>query len=142
VKIGKTHPALRLRFLRGNKYHFFPLWCKPLLLTPRSMYLCHDELFCPSPAHEYTPHPARPPPPPRLRILPSDKQIITPRYEAECTSIIHPVHNLHAHLREDASHGNVRESSKAASAEVRGGALVSAVARMSQNPFSDSAHQF
>jgi len=23
VKIGKTHPALRLRFLRGNKYHVF-----------------------------------------------------------------------------------------------------------------------
>jgi hypothetical protein len=23
VKIGKTHPALRQRFQRGNKYHFF-----------------------------------------------------------------------------------------------------------------------
>ena len=38
-------------------------------------------------------------PPPRLRTLPSDKQIITPLYEAECTSIVHLVHNLRAHLR-------------------------------------------
>ncbi len=59
-------------------------------------YMCHDE---PYPAGEYTPPPSRRHPPPRLRTLPSDKQIITPRYEAECTLIVHLVHNLRVHLR-------------------------------------------
>ncbi len=67
-------------------------------LTPWPMYLCQDELSCPSPAREYTPRTLQRPPPPRLRTLPSDKQIINPRYEAECTSIVHLVHNLCAHL--------------------------------------------
>ena len=80
--------------------NFFPLWRNPPLShLGRYYYLCHDELSCPSPAREYTPRPSQRPPPPRLRTLPSDKQIITPLYEAECTSMVHLVHNLCAHPR-------------------------------------------
>ena len=69
VKIGKTHPALRLRFLRGNKYHVFRCGANLHSHTlARSMY--HDELSCPSPAREYT-SPRDDPSPPRLRTLPS-----------------------------------------------------------------------
>ena len=54
MKIQKTHPALRLRFLRGNKYHLAVV-AQTYTLTPWSMYLCHNELSCPSPACQYTP---------------------------------------------------------------------------------------
>ena len=52
----------------------------------------------PNPPANTPPVPCNDPPPPRLKTLPSAKQIITPRYEAECTSIVHLVHNLSAHL--------------------------------------------
>ena len=88
MKIQKTHPALRQRFQRGNNYHFFR--CGAILHshTLVNIYVTMSSLV----PHDETP-------PPRLRTLPSDKQIITPRYEAECTSIVHLVHNLRAHLR-------------------------------------------
>ncbi len=62
------------------------------------IYVTMSSLVPPPPANT-PPVPHDDPPPPRLRTLPSDKQIITPLYEAECTSIVHLVHNLRAHLR-------------------------------------------
>jgi hypothetical protein len=68
-------------------------------LLGRCIFVTMSSLIPPLPAN--TPPVPRddPAPPPRLRTLPSDKQIITPLYEAECTSIVHLVHNLRAHLR-------------------------------------------
>ena len=62
VKIGKTHPTLRLRFMHGNKYHVFPLWCKPPLshLGCCNFYITMSSLV-PPPAANTTP-PSRPGP--------------------------------------------------------------------------------
>ena len=68
MKIRKTHPALRQRFQRGNKYHFFR--CGAILHshTLVDIYVTMSSLVPPPPT---PPVPCDGPSPPRLRTLPS-----------------------------------------------------------------------
>ena len=88
MKIGKTHPALRQRFQRGNKYHFFSSGAILHSLTPaRSMYFCHNELSCllsSRPRIHPCPSP-QPLPSSRLRTLSSpDHRPSPPNIKADC----------------------------------------------------------